>query len=351
MGFGRGCNLGARESSGKYLFFLNPDTQLMNDAAASLVQCLNEHPGALAAGPAIFDSEGTVTRTCRRLPHLGHVVLDATGLDRWCGAYKMTRFAHDQAKQVDQVIGAAMVIRRRDYERLGGMDEQFFIYFEEVDLCKRFNKRGATSGFGPALKLQHLAGRSCEADSVRARMIFVLRESRKKYFTKHYGVLGGLALEAVNRMEAIQKSIVLTALWMVRHKRTIERRLKFLGRCHRCSPTGLRSTTMFRVLAFTVKPRESADTRYRILQYCAVAERDGISIEHRSLMGSRYFQWQMKNVQLLPAVDALSRIAVDTAVASAVPGAAIRRRLDMQGDGARWAHRCWRNCWSGEASA
>jgi glycosyltransferase involved in cell wall biosynthesis len=56
---------------------------------------------------------------------------------------------------------------------------------------------------------------------------------------------------------------------------------------------------MFRVLAFTVKPRESADTRYRILQYCAVAERDGISIEHRSLMGSRYFQWQMKNVQLL----------------------------------------------------
>jgi glycosyltransferase involved in cell wall biosynthesis len=55
---------------------------------------------------------------------------------------------------------------------------------------------------------------------------------------------------------------------------------------------------MFRVLAFTVKPRESADTRYRILQYCAVAERDGIRIEHRSLMGSRYFRWQLENVQL-----------------------------------------------------
>jgi glycosyltransferase involved in cell wall biosynthesis len=55
---------------------------------------------------------------------------------------------------------------------------------------------------------------------------------------------------------------------------------------------------MFRVLAFTVKPRESADTRYRILQYCTVAERDGIRIEHRSLMGSRYFRWQLENVQL-----------------------------------------------------
>jgi N-acetylglucosaminyl-diphospho-decaprenol L-rhamnosyltransferase len=219
VGFGRACNLGAQQSSGKYLFFLNPDTQLMNDAAASMVQCLNQHPGALAAGPAIFDSEGTVTRTCRRLPHLGHVMLDATGLDRWCGAYKMTRFAHDRAKQVDQVIGAAMVMRRRDYERFGGMDEQFFIYFEEVDLCKRIQQAGGEIWFWPDAQVQHLAGRSCETDSVRARMIFVLRESRRKYFTKHHGVLGGLALEALNRMEAIQKSIVLMTLWMVRRKR------------------------------------------------------------------------------------------------------------------------------------
>jgi N-acetylglucosaminyl-diphospho-decaprenol L-rhamnosyltransferase len=219
VGFGRGCNLGARHSSGKYLFFLNPDTQLMNDAAASLVQCLSERPGALAAGPAIFDSEGTVTRTCRRLPNLGHVVLDATGLDRWFGAYKLTRFAHDQAKQIDQVIGAAMVMRRRDYERLGGMDEQFFIYFEEVDLCKRIQQAGGEIWFWPDAQVQHLAGHSCETDSVRARMIFVLRESRKKYFTKHYGVLGGLALEAVNRMEAIEKVTVLMALWMLQRKR------------------------------------------------------------------------------------------------------------------------------------
>ena len=55
---------------------------------------------------------------------------------------------------------------------------------------------------------------------------------------------------------------------------------------------------MYRVLAFTVKPRESADTRYRILQYSPVAERDGIRVDHRSLMGSRYFQWQLRNVQL-----------------------------------------------------
>ena len=220
LGFGRGCNLGVIRTSGEYVFFLNPDTQLMNDAASSLMQCLVEQPGTLAAGPAIFDSEGTVTRTCRRLPHLGHVMLDATGLDQWCGAYKMTRFSHDYPKQVQQIIGAAIVMRRSDYKRLGGMDEQFFIYFEEVDLCKRIKEAGGDIWFWPRAQVQHLAGRSCETDTVRARMIFVLRESRKKYFTKHYGLLGGLALECVNRMEAVEKFAVLFTLWLLRHKRS-----------------------------------------------------------------------------------------------------------------------------------
>ena len=220
IGFSRACNLGARETKGEYLFFLNPDTQIINDAGACLARCLDEHPDAWAAGPAIFDSRGRVTRTCRNLPSLRHVILDATGLDKWWGAYKLTRFDHLQAKQVEQIIGAAILIRRRDYDRLGGMDEQFFVYFEEVDLCKRLKEAGGKIWFWPEAKVQHLAGRSCEAGSVRARMIFVLRQSRRKYFTKHYGFLGGLALEAVNRFEALQKSAVLIALWILRREQS-----------------------------------------------------------------------------------------------------------------------------------
>jgi len=220
IGFGRACNLGARQTVGEYLFFLNPDTQLMNDAGSLLARCLEKQPAAMAAGPALFDSQGRVTRTCRNLPHLGYVILDATGLDNWCGAYKLTRFGHDQPRQVEQIAGAAILIRRRDYEWLGGMDEQFFIYFEEVDLCKRLKEAGGEAWFWPDARVQHLAGRSCEADSVRAHMIFVLRESRKKYFTKHYGVFGGLAVEVVNRLEALQKSAVLIALWLLRRKRS-----------------------------------------------------------------------------------------------------------------------------------
>jgi N-acetylglucosaminyl-diphospho-decaprenol L-rhamnosyltransferase len=220
VGFSRACNLGASLTTGKYLFFLNPDTALMNDAAGVLAGCLEQYPTALAAGPAIFDSEGRVTPTCRNLPTLGRIVLDATGMDRWWGAYRLIRFSHQEPRPVEQIIGAAMLLHRRVYESAHGMDEQFFIYFEEVDLCKRLRDSGGEVWFWPKARVQHLAGRSCEVESVHARMIFILRDSRKKYFRKHYGVLGAVALEAINRVEALQKSLVLAFLWMLWRKRS-----------------------------------------------------------------------------------------------------------------------------------
>jgi N-acetylglucosaminyl-diphospho-decaprenol L-rhamnosyltransferase len=215
IGFSRACNLGARHASGKYLFLLNPDTQLMNDAGAILSGCLEQRPQALAAGPAIFDDEGQITRTCRNLPSLFHILLDSTGLDRWWGAYKLTRFAHDRPTMVEQIVGAAILVRRRDYERLGGMDERFFLYFEEVDLCKRFKDAGGEIWFWPDAKVRHIAGQSCEVGRVRARMIYTLRESRRKYFAKHFGQAGQIALEVLNRLEAFQKLPVLLALWLL----------------------------------------------------------------------------------------------------------------------------------------
>ncbi len=216
IGFSRACNLGARQAAGEYLFFLNPDTQLMNDAAQSLARCLQQRPRALAAGPAIFDAEGRVTRTCRNLPNLLNIALDATGLDRWWGAYRLTRFSHAQPRAVDQIIGAAMVMRRGDYERFGGMDERFFVYFEEVDLCKRFREAGGEIWFWPEARVRHISGRSCEAGPVRARMIYTLRESRRKYFAKHFGAARARVLEGMNRLEGLQKAPVLLALWLLR---------------------------------------------------------------------------------------------------------------------------------------
>jgi GT2 family glycosyltransferase len=219
LGFGRACNVGAGRASGKFLFLLNPDTLLGNDASALLADCFRRYPGAKAAGPAICDTAGRIARTCRRLPTLSRVVLDATGLDRLFGAYKLTRFQHQKARKVEQIMGAAMLIRRADYNYLGGMDERFFMYFEEVDLCKRLTQAGGEIWFWPEARVQHLAGVSAEAEPVRARMIYVLRESRRKYFEKHYGAASARWLELINRFEGVQKSTILWTLWLIRRRR------------------------------------------------------------------------------------------------------------------------------------
>jgi N-acetylglucosaminyl-diphospho-decaprenol L-rhamnosyltransferase len=219
LGFGRACNVGAGRASGRFLFFLNPDTRLRNDASALLADCFRRYPATKAAGPAICDTTDQITRTCRNLPSLSRIVLDATGLDRLFGAYKLTRFQHRSARTVEQIMGAAILVRRADYESLGGMDERFFMYFEEVDLCKRLAEAGGEIWFWPEAKVQHLAGVSAEAEPVRARMIYALRESRRKYFQKHFGPASARWLELINRFEGLQKSAILWMLWMIRGRR------------------------------------------------------------------------------------------------------------------------------------
>jgi N-acetylglucosaminyl-diphospho-decaprenol L-rhamnosyltransferase len=219
LGFGRACNVGAGRASGKFLFFLNPDTRLRNDASALLADCLRRYPAAKAAGPAICDTGDRIAPTCRNLPTLSRIVLDATGLDRLFGAYKLKRFQHQKARKVEQIIGAAMLVRRADYDDLGGMDERFFMYFEEVDLCKRLTEAGGEIWFWPEARVQHLAGVSAEAEPVRAQMIYVLRESRRKYFEKHCGTASARWLELINRFEGLQKSAIFGMLWMIRGRR------------------------------------------------------------------------------------------------------------------------------------
>jgi GT2 family glycosyltransferase len=104
------------------------------------------------------------------------------------------------------------------YQSVGGMDERFFIYFEEVDLCKRLLDAGGEIWFWPDAQVQHLAGSSCEVESVHARTIYILRDSRRKYFAKHFGKLSAFTLSLINRMEGVQKLLVFSVLWLFRRK-------------------------------------------------------------------------------------------------------------------------------------
>ena len=109
-----------------------------------------------------------------------------------------------------------MLLPRARYWALNGMDERFFIYYEEVDLCRRLEQAGDEVWFWPSARVCHLAGRSTDENSVRARMIYILRESRMKYFRKHFGTGGALTMDLINRVEGLAKWLVLSTSGAVR---------------------------------------------------------------------------------------------------------------------------------------
>lgn len=234
LGFAAGCNRGAAEAKGGRLLFLNPDTRLVNDIVSVFEMHRERHPHTGMTGPRILNGRGEVERTCRNLPSLGRIFLDATGLDRLLGAYRLLRFDHLTPRQVPQLIGACLYIPTDLYRSLGGLDERFFVYFEEVDLCKRCMEAGLENWFVPDAVITHLAGTSCESGSTAARMIVQLRRSRVLYFRKHFGRATGLAMAALNTLEGAAKGVVFAVLSLVRGKAKYGEKAKGFGRVALC---------------------------------------------------------------------------------------------------------------------
>lgn len=224
IGFAAGCNLGARGRNEDYLMFLNPDTHIENDAPSLLAGFLRDKREAKVVGPQILDERGTVSRTCRNLPTPLGIFLDATGLDSFMGYYKLTRFDHARVRPVGQIMGACMFFRREDFAACGGFDERFFIYYEEVDLCKRIWDSGGEVWFYPEARIAHVGGVSCEAPSIVNRMPGYLRRSRAHYFAKHYGIVPQFLVLGISICESACKVVALTVLAWLDASRAAARR-------------------------------------------------------------------------------------------------------------------------------
>ena len=216
IGFAAGCNLGARHARGDFLLFLNPDTALDTDITAIFRSFWRDRPRAGLLGPRVCDASGRTVLTCRNLPSLWRIFLDATGLDRLVGAYRLLHFDHASPRQVPQLIGACLFTSRRLFEDVKGFDERFFVYFEEVDLCKRLAESGHELWFVPGASVSHRAGTSCESEAAAATMIAQLRRSRTLYFRKHFTAATVLGLALVNTLEGVAKAAVFTALYLGR---------------------------------------------------------------------------------------------------------------------------------------
>jgi N-acetylglucosaminyl-diphospho-decaprenol L-rhamnosyltransferase len=198
-GFARGCNAGAGSSDGDYIFLLNPDAEIVSGRPKDIIDALGAFPAAGVIGPRIIDSSGMSERSVRRFPTAIDMVLYQLKLHPWAGRirplrrYLMIGFDDSEPAYVDQVIGAAMVVRRADWEAIGGMDGGFFLLFEDVDFCKRLADRGLRAVHWPQIVVRHIGHESFRRLG-HLRLQRVWNRSLVRYARKHLGMAGTIAI-------------------------------------------------------------------------------------------------------------------------------------------------------------
>ena len=148
LGYACAVNQGIRRSSGRYFLILNPDIQTTGDAVKNLWSFMEATPDAGIAGGKLLNPDGSLQTSCRTFYTVPTVLLRRTFLGRvfpnsgLVRRHLMLDWDHNSDRQVDWIIGACMMVRREAYQAVGGMDERFFLYFEDVDWCFRMKKHG-----------------------------------------------------------------------------------------------------------------------------------------------------------------------------------------------------------------
>jgi N-acetylglucosaminyl-diphospho-decaprenol L-rhamnosyltransferase len=200
LGFARACNQGAAGHSADYLLFLNPDVILGRDALRAGVATLRrmEDVGFRICGVKLLYPDGRVFPSCARFPSPRTLVGRALGLDRlglgWFPAPFLPPQEHAGTRQVDQVTGAFFLLTGAVFDLLGGFDERFFVYYEELDFALRARHSGIKSLFTDKAEATHVGGLS-SSRVVSERTFYSLR-SRVLYSYKHFGRGGGDAVLA-----------------------------------------------------------------------------------------------------------------------------------------------------------
>lgn len=196
-GFTRGNNQALEFAQGRYLFLLNPDAELSPGALRAMVDYMDAPENARVGivGPQLRYGDGSLQSSRRRFPTFTTALLESTKLQQWFPRNRVLRRFYvqdtrdDAVQDVDWVVGAAMFVRRAVYEQIGGLDERFFMYSEELDWCFRAKKEGWRVVYFPRASVLHYEGKS--SGQVLAQRDIYFHSSKVRYFKKHFGVLRG----------------------------------------------------------------------------------------------------------------------------------------------------------------
>ncbi len=190
LGFAKGNNVAAKDAKGRYILLLNPDTEILDNAIGKMVKFMDNHPGCGIAGCKLLNPDLTLQPSVRHFPtflsqalillKLHHLFPHSAPMRH----YLAEDFDYTKTQPADQVMGAFFMIRKKVIEKIGLLDEKFWIWFEEVDYCKRTKEAGFKILYTPEAKIIHYYGQSFkQVYNVKKQKDF--NKSLTYYFKKH----------------------------------------------------------------------------------------------------------------------------------------------------------------------
>lgn len=186
-GFAHGCNVGAAAGDSPYILFLNPDATIEAAAVQMLVDVMDADSKVGAVAPRILEPDGGLDYSLRRFPRLRSTYAQAVFLHRlfpdatWVDEVIRDSSFYERAGSVDWVSGACFLVRRTVHEQIGGLDESFFHYSEDIDVCARIWNAGYEVRYVPDAFAEHEGG----ASAPRSALLPILAASRIRYANKH----------------------------------------------------------------------------------------------------------------------------------------------------------------------
>ncbi len=192
LGFAHANNQGLKVSRGEYLLLLNPDTISLN-SVDRLVEFMDSNPKCGIVGGKVLNPDGSIQPTCRSFPSLTLLPFGRespfTRLrpgNPWSRRFLCTDMGYEKINKVDAVGGVFMMLRRKLLDRIGGFDESYFLFVEDVDLCYRTRKSGWEICYVPYASVIHFGGRSTQ--SVKSRAVYHHYRGIYRFFLKHHSL-------------------------------------------------------------------------------------------------------------------------------------------------------------------
>jgi len=223
-GFPAANNQGIAVAQGRYVLLLNPDTEVVDDALATMVAYADAQPDVGIVGPQLLNPDGSIQSSRRRFPTLATALFESTWLEPHAPRsllrrYRMLDTPDGETQDVDWVDGAAVMARRQTIEQVGLMDEGYFMYSEELDWCRRFREAGWRVVYLPTARIVHHRGKSSEQVTAARHIHF--QTSKVRYFRKYHGAVMAEVLRLFLLGNYVWQLGLEGGKWLAGHKRPL----------------------------------------------------------------------------------------------------------------------------------